>query len=551
MQALKNAFSAIGGPWLLDRLQFVLVGVPTVVIVSLGLSGASNSDEYAIFLFRNILLFGFVLLATELARRTIFASIRARPANPFMVLAFGAGMGAAFYLLKCLLDASMADPNGSLASLVAFAAAGAILVPAGSLLERLRRHSRVRRRIHLEQTAAPIDQAQLSAQLALVFDDLSANVSAKFRQLSLVIGLTSRESLERVIMDCIKPLSVSLGYLSRPTARYFVIRGTTSEALALRPFGSPIAVAFVYASSFWLSNAQFARGDLAATPALINFLLLSVSIYLAQLAWSKFARGSGVFAIVLFASIMSIAITSVNQSYLSNPVQLDGYLAGLLLNSVIVSTMLGVSALISFRPKLEPGRLRDSIVRGKGGSLHQAFSAMIYRRLSQKLHGAVQSDVLALQLSIGAAQTLNAEKLEAEVLTIIERARDEFLADTELPLSNRLKSLTDQWAFVAEVIVTNSCQNLSPLQENVCFMLIQEAVTNSVRHGSATKIMVTLSQGKPGVFNLSVVDNGTGPLAKSSKLGSGLNVLKVLTEDEYSLAFNEGGGAKLTATIYS
>ena len=551
MQDLKDAFSAIGGPWLLDRLQLVLVGVPTVVIVSLGLSGAANSDEYANFLFRNILLFGFVLLATELARRTIFASIRARPANPFLVLAFGAGMGAAFYLLKCLLDASLNDPNCSLGSLVAFAAAGAILVPAGSLLERLRRHSRVRRRIHLEQTAAPIDQAQLSAQLALVFDDLSANVSAKFRQLSLVIGLTSRESLERVIMDCIKPLSVSLGYLSRPTARYFVIRGTTSEALALRPFGSPIAVAFVYASLLWLSNVEFERADLAVTPALINFLLLSVSINLAQLAWSKFARGSGVLAIVLFASIMSIAITSVNQFYLSNPVQLDGYLAGLLMNSVIVSTMLGVSALISFHPKLEPGPFRDSIVRGKGGSLHQAFSAMVYRRLSQKLHGAVQSDVLALQLSIGAAQTLNAEKLEAEVLTVIEKARDEFLADTELPLSNRLKSLTDQWAFVAEVIVTNSCQDLSPLQENVCFMLIQEAVTNSVRHGSATKIMVTLSQGKPGVFNLSVVDNGTGPLAKSSKLGSGLNVLKVLTEDEYSLTFNEGGGAKLTATIYS
>jgi signal transduction histidine kinase len=548
MQDLKNAFSAIGGPWLLDRLQLALVGVPTVLIVSLGLSGGANFDEYAFFLLRNVLLFGFVLLATELARRTIFASIRARTANPFL---FGAGMGAAFYLLKCFLDASMADANISLGSLVAFAAAGAILVPAGSLLERLRRHSRVRRRIHLEQTAAPIDQAQLRAQLALVFDELSANVSSKFRQLSLVIGLTSRESLERVIMDCIKPLSRSLTYVSRPTARYFVIRGTTSEALTLRPFGSPIAVALAYASSFWLSNAQFERGGIAATPALINFLLLSVSINLAQLAWSKFARGSGVFAIVLFASLMSIAITSVNQSYLSNSIQLDGYLAGLLLNSVIVSTMLGIFALISFNPKLGPGPLRDSVELGKGGSLHQAFSAMIYRRLSQKLHGAVQSDILALQLSIGAAQTHNADVLEAKVQAIIEKARDEFLAETELPLSNRLKSLTDQWAFVAEVIVINNCQNLSPIQENVCFMLIQEAVTNSVRHGSARKIKVTLSQGKPGVFNLSVVDNGTGPLAKSSKLGSGLNVLKVLTEDEYSLAFNEGGGAKLTATIYS
>ena len=82
-------------------------------------------------------------------------------------------------------------------------------------------------------------------------------------------------------------------------------------------------------------------------------------------------------------------------------------------------------------------------------------------------------------------------------------------------------------------------------------MLIQEAVTNSVRHGSARKVEVKLSSEKPGVFNLSVVDNGTGPLAKSSKLGSGLSVLRALTEDEFSLSFNEGGGAKLTATIYS
>jgi hypothetical protein len=553
MQALKNTFFAIGGPWLLDRLQSVLVGIPTVLIVSLGLSGASHWDQYAIILLRNILLFGLVLLTTELARRTIFASIRERPANPFLVLAFGAGLGASVYLLKWFLEGWLADPSTlpSLGWLAIFIAAGTILVPAASLLERLRRRSRVKRRINLERTAAPIDQAQLSAQLALVFDGLSANVSAKFRQLSLDRGLTSRESLERVIMDCIKPLSKSLAYLSSPAARYFVIRGTTSEALALRPFGMSIPVAFVYASSVWLTNVAFDRGDVALTPALINFVLLSMAIYLAQLAWSRNARGNGVSAIVFFASIMSIPITSVNQSYLSDPVQLESYLAGLLLNTVVVATTLGVASLTSFRPKLEAWRYSDIVMQGKGGSLNQAFRALIYRRLSQKLHGAVQSDVLALQLSIDAAQTINSVELEDRVLTIIAKARFEFLSDTELPLSNRLKSLTDQWAFVAEVVVTNSCRDLSPLQENVCFMLIQEAVTNSVRHGSARKVEVRLSQEDPGVFKLSVVDNGTGPLAKSSKLGSGLSVLKLLTEDEFSLTFSEGGGARLTATIYS
>ena len=159
--------------------------------------------------------------------------------------------------------------------------------------------------------------------------------------------------------------------------------------------------------------------------------------------------------------------------------------------------MLVTAALISFRPELQVGEYKNILQNGKNGSLNQAFSAMIYRRLSQKLHGAVQSDVLALQLSIDAAQTIDSVELEDEVLTIIEKARDEFWADSELPLSNRLKSLTDQWAFVAEVVVTNSCEDLSPLQENVCFMLIQEAVTNSVRHGSARKVEVKLSSEKP------------------------------------------------------
>ena len=542
MQALKNAFGAIGGPWLLDRLQSVLVGIPVVLIISLAWSGAATWDQYLVTLLSNILIFGLVLLTSELARRTIFASIRERPANPFLVLAVGAGLGAVVYLLEWFLESSLADLAAlpSLGRLAVFTVAGAILIPAASLLERSRRRSRVRRRINLERLTAPIDQAKLSANLALVFDDLSANVSAKFRQLRRDVGLTSRDSLERVIMDCIKPLSKSLAHLSGPTARYFLIRGTTAEALA-----------FVYAAGFWLVNVVFGRGGSAVIPALSSFFLLTITIFFAQLAWSKFARGRGLLAILVFAAIMSTPITSVNQFYLSGSIQLEGFVAGLLLNFVVVSSVLVTAALISFRPELQVGEYKNILQNGKNGSLNQAFSAMIYRRLSQKLHGAVQSDVLALQLSIDAAQTIDSVELEDEVLTIIEKARDEFLADTELPLSNRLKSLTDQWAFVAEVVVTNSCRDLSPLQENVCFMLIQEAVTNSVRPGSARKVEVKLSSEKPGVFNLSVVDNGTGPLAKSSKLGSGLSVLRALTEDEFSLSFNEGGGAKLTATIYS
>ena len=141
MQALKNTFSAIGGPWLLDRLQSVLIGIPVVLIVSLAWSGAATWDQYLVTLLSNILIFGLVLLTSELARRTIFASIRERPANPFLVLAFGAGLGAVVYLLEWFLESSLADLAAlpSLGRLVVFTVAGAILVPAASLLERAKK----------------------------------------------------------------------------------------------------------------------------------------------------------------------------------------------------------------------------------------------------------------------------------------------------------------------------------------------------------------------------------------------------------------------------
>ena len=553
MRALRDGLNSVGGPWLLDRLQFVLLGVPLVLIVSLGLSGASTYEDYATFLLQNVFLFGFVMLTIELAHRSIFSSIRQRPANPNIVFGFGAALGALFYLFRWALDMWLWGSNQLIrpGELLLFSAAGAFLIPSASILERARRRSRVRRRLELERSVEPIDQSQLTTQLVQIFDDLSENVSSTFLRLRVETSITGGEALERVIRECIKPVSRSLSYLTRPAKRYFVIRGTTSEALGLRPFGTPVVIAVAYSSSFWVVNFLLDRGGRAWIPALISFVMLSLFTKLAQLSWSKRRKRSGLAAIFLFASLMALPITSVNQIYLLDSIQLVSYLAGLVLNTAIIALIAGASSLIFFNPEKQAGRYRDILLRGDIGSLNQAFRALAYRRLSQKLHGAVQSDVLALQLSQGGDQPVDFMELEEEVLEIINRARDEFVVETETPLAARLVSLTEKWAFMAKVTVKNLCQGLSPIQENVCFMVIQEAVTNSVRHGSATKIDIHLSEADSGVFQLVVIDNGTGPLSRYSKAGTGMSVLAELTEDEYSLTFAEGGGAKLVARIYS
>lgn len=553
MRFLKQTFESIGGPWLLDRLQSVLVGIPIVVILSVMFAGDYTWDQYILTFLRNILIFGYVLIVSELARRTIFSRIKQQPANPILVLGFGALLGATVYLLTeatGLLLGVPVEPVGVGLILIS-ALIGSVVVALGSLLEKLRRWSRIRRRLNLERQADVVDKEQIAAQLSMVFSDLSADVSRKFNELRMNRAITSKESLERVITECIKPLSRSLTSLTRPTARYFVIRGTTSEALALRPFQAPTAVAFVFSAGFLLVNALLGNGNLALEPALIGFLIVSVVLNFSERLWPKFGRGKGLLAIVTVASVLAAIVTPINQYYLLSSFEPVRLLAGWLLNLTVIATILVISATVAYRPKSTNSEYAQILDANAGGALRQAFNALIYRRLSQKLHGAVQSDVLALQLSIDDSLLSASNELERNVLEIIEKAKQDFLSETEKPLGERLEELAKMWSFVAKIEISNSCENLSALQENVCFMVIQEAVTNSVRHGSADLIEVHLSSDEPGCFQLHVIDNGTGPIGKGSKPGAGLKVLSALTEDEYSLGFNKNGGARLSATIYA
>ena len=553
MRFLKETFESIGGPWLLDRLQSVLVGIPIVVILSVAFAGDYSWYQYILTFLRNILIFGYVLIFSELVRRTIFSRIKQQPANPILVLSFGALLGATVYLLTEATGLLLGVPVEPVAvgSILISALIGSFVVALGSLLEKLRRWSRIRRRLNLERQAGVVDKEQIAAQLSMVFSDLSADVSRKFNELRMNRAITSKESLERVITECIKPLSRSLTSLTRPTARYFVIRGTTSEALALRPFQAPTAVALVFSAGFLLVNALLGSGNLALEPALIGFLIVSVVLNFSERLWPKFGRGKGLLAIVTVASALAAIVTPINQYYLLSSFEPVRLLAGWLLNLTEIATILVISATVAYRPKSTNSEYAQILDANAGGTLRQAFNALIYRRLSQKLHGAVQSDVLALQLSIDDSLLSASKELERNVLEIIEKARQDFLSETEKPLSERLEELAEMWSFVAKIEISNSCENLSALQENVCFMVIQEAVTNSVRHGSADLIEVHLSSDESGCFQLYVIDNGTGPIGKGSKPGAGLKVLSALTEDEYSLGFNKNGGARLSATIYA
>jgi signal transduction histidine kinase len=85
----------------------------------------------------------------------------------------------------------------------------------------------------------------------------------------------------------------------------------------------------------------------------------------------------------------------------------------------------------------------------------------------------------------------------------------------------------------------------------VLFMVIQEAVTNSIRHGLSKTISVFIRPGDSSRrVSIEILDDGTGPLQRRGKRGVGLSFLAALSEGSWSLKVREGGGARLVASLW-
>jgi two-component sensor histidine kinase len=187
--------------------------------------------------------------------------------------------------------------------------------------------------------------------------------------------------------------------------------------------------------------------------------------------------------------------------------------------------------------------------RDVSGSLALAHRELVSRKLASFLHSSVQNRILALQLSQPQEPPESIHSLESAVIDIIDQAKHDFLVGQSLPISERLKSLQADWEGVARLEFSLPESDLTTSQAEVVVMLAEEAITNSIRHGLATEVSVSVSPGDfPNQIIFEVLDNGTGPLGKT-KVGLGSSLLRELANDEWSLGFRDIGGARLFAKV--
>jgi signal transduction histidine kinase len=157
------------------------------------------------------------------------------------------------------------------------------------------------------------------------------------------------------------------------------------------------------------------------------------------------------------------------------------------------------------------------------------------KRMAALLHGPIQAALYAS--AMGMAQTNNPTpdyltKVQKDIETALEQLNNPNRLESETLLSvlNQIKEL---WSGSVEVEIEIPTElelaiTNEPLTCEATIELARELVTNSIKHGQASKVKVTINQIDPTRFSVEVTDNGKAPLEGATP-GYGTNVLNELS----------------------
>jgi signal transduction histidine kinase len=145
----------------------------------------------------------------------------------------------------------------------------------------------------------------------------------------------------------------------------------------------------------------------------------------------------------------------------------------------------------------------------------------------------VQSEIRQLLYDLRGQATCDEDLVPALRGTLLPRLRHRFNVKVRLHVSRK-------WPADLPVVTTFNL-----------YRLVQEAVTNAVRHGRAKSIMVSLAVDQAGALTVSVADDGTG-LPEFSEPGLGLRGMHERVASiggRITAADADGGGFEVHASL--
>ena len=262
--------------------------------------------------------------------------------------------------------------------------------------------------------------------------------------------------------------------------------------------------------------------------------------------------------IVFFATFVILQLPGVAVSIGDGTFSQASARLNLLVSSIVSFTVVFVTsglgswhqrqmqAQAAFREQLDEERV-VTLARGRLG-------ALVARDAARTLHGPVQARLAACAVAIDTAvQTRDIDAYAAA----LREAQSILLSPLSLDgprhhdrtVQEVLADVVALWRGLlgVEVIVDPPVAEIDGPTAYDVERVIEEAVTNAVRHGGATSIVIEVAADGE-VIDVIVTDNGQGPMGGAPGLGS--SYLDELTNHQWSLqSARYGSGSTLTAHL--
>jgi signal transduction histidine kinase len=234
--------------------------------------------------------------------------------------------------------------------------------------------------------------------------------------------------------------------------------------------------------------------------------------------------------------ITQVSVAFVGQT--DGPLELVAGLEGaaiLALGIWLIPRTIGVRARTLLRPDTELAGRVEQLTQTRADAVDTAAAEL--RRVERDLHDGAQARLVALGMSLRAAERLILTSPQAAIALVAEAREASSRALTELRdlvrgmyppvladrgLADAVRALALDTPVRTETDIDLPGRLDLPV-ESACYFAIAEAVTNAVKHSGARLVQIRIRHAPrpaPGVLRIEVTDNGTG--GADPARGSGL-----------------------------
>ncbi|MEO7757152.1 MAG: sensor histidine kinase [Dokdonella sp.] len=190
------------------------------------------------------------------------------------------------------------------------------------------------------------------------------------------------------------------------------------------------------------------------------------------------------------------------------------------------------------------------------------------QRLARDLHDTVKQKAFALNLQLatarrvladtpGAERLEQAQRLTQQIQQELAQILDEMRAsDAELPFAERLRTRATEWSHSSGMALGFDLADVPPLapeSEDSLLRIVDEALSNVLRHSGANRVDIRLRREAERVF-IVIADNGRG-LPDESSPGMGLRNMReranALPGGRFELDAPPSGGTRVTISFFT